>query len=344
MAKRPTIRDVAKAAGVSIATVSFVLNDRPGQAISTRVKQRVLRAAEKLNYHPSARAASLARKRTHNLAILFYKDHDLFGNQFYSRVLQGAIKEATRQQFNLLFAFVPEYSRKNGGLPKVIREDNAEGALFLRQIHPKLIADIQARSIPVVAVDQFPRGRNVNSLQIDNHHGGELAARHLAALGHKKIGILQGALDRPSVAERSRGFQAALVKHKIACPSSRILNCKALTFEAAYERARQLFGRGRNLSALFCVNDEMAAGALRAAHEAGLRVPQDVSIMGFDDVTLASYTDPPLSTIGVDKEGLGVRAVARLLELVEGKDRSVKRETMPVELVLRGSTAAPASG
>jgi DNA-binding LacI/PurR family transcriptional regulator len=151
MTKRATIKDVAKKAGVSIATVSFVLNKHPNEVISDKVKKRVWAAARQLDYHPSAAAAGLARKRTRNVSIIFYLDESPISNHFYSFVIQGAVKEAMEREYHLLFSYMDSPYKGPADLPKVIQERNAEGVLFMRQIHPKLVKDIQQRGLPVVA-------------------------------------------------------------------------------------------------------------------------------------------------------------------------------------------------
>lgn len=344
MTRKVTIRDVAKAADVSIATVSFVLNTRPGQAISEKVRQRVLREAKRLNYHPSATAAGLARKKTHNIAIVFCRNEQLISNQFYSFVIQGAIREAIFREYNLLFSYLPGPYRGYEDLPKIIREDNAAGALFVSEIDQRLIDDIRARGIPVVAIDHFPRLSKLPALDIDNERGGRLAAEHLADLGHTHIGVLQAATDRPSVAGRIEGFRRALAERKIRFSERKnVIECRALAFEAGYHRALGVLKRGTPLTALFCVNDEVAAGALRAAHECGLEVPKHLSVVGFDGIAMSAYTDPPLTTINVDKENLGARGIENLIKLMEEKPLPPGPQTVPVELVVRSSTAPPAA-
>jgi DNA-binding LacI/PurR family transcriptional regulator len=292
-----------------------------------------------LDYHPNASAAGLARKRTHNVAIIFYREQNLISNQFYSFVIQGAIKQAMESEYNLLFSYVDTAYSGPQDLPKVVREKNAEGVLFIQQIQPRLIRDIQGRSMPMVAIDHFPPMKDINSLQIDNRRGGLLATEHLIRHGHRRIGLLLAAADRPSIAERAEGFKAALGRHGLSSAAQpNVIDCGSLTFEDGYEKAHAILQRKRRPSALFCVNDELAAGVLRAAHELGLKVPAELSVVGFDDITMSNYTDPPLTTVSVAKEHLGRRAMARLLELVEGTDSQVKHETVPVELVVRSSS------
>jgi DNA-binding LacI/PurR family transcriptional regulator len=338
--KKPTIKDVAARAGVSSATVSFVLNNRPGQAISEKVRKRVLRVAEQLNYHPSATAAGLARKRTHNVAIVFYRDEQLISNHFYSFVVQGAIKEAIRREYNLLFSFLPDEYRGYANLPKIVRENNVEGVILVRETSPKLVRDIEARGIPVVVIDHFPPLTGVQAIEIDNHHGGRLAAEHLVQLGHRQIVFVHAALDRPSIAARGEGFRAGLQGAGLRFTErGNLVRAIDLSFEGGRAAAERVLARPGRPTALFCANDEVAAGVLRAAHLLGLDVPRDVSVIGFDDITMSNYTYPPLTTVGVNKEALGVEAMSWLIELVERGRRDPQTRLTAVKLIERQSTA-----
>lgn len=336
--KRATIKDVARRASVSTATVSFVLNANPKEAISEAVRRRVLEAARALSYHPSAAAAALARRRVRNVALVFYKDMDTITNPFYSFVVQGAVKEALERDYDLLFSYVDATYAGYQSLPKIVREKNAGGVLFMRRIEPRMVKDIRGLGIPLVAVDHSPRVDGIDSIQIDNRRGGALAAEHLAQLGHERLGMFMPRHPPPSVEERLEGFRLGLDKRDLGfSKSSNLIVTETFTYESGYQAARAVLAKS-TLTGLFCSNDEMAAGVLRAAHELGLQVPRDLSVVGFDDITMSNYTDPPLTTVGVVKEHMGRRAMARLIELVERTDDRVKTELAPVEIVSRAST------
>lgn len=340
--QRATIRDVAQRAGVSTATVSFVLNDNPNESISQIVRRRVLEAARAVNYHPSAAAAGLARKRIHNVGIVLYKDDDCIANPFYSFIVQGAVKEAMERKYNLLFSFVEATYRDVRDLPKIVREKNAEGVLFMRRVQPKMVQHIAALGIPMVFVDTYPTVRGKNLLQIDNARGGALAAEHLIQLGHTELAMLLPRDAAPSIEQRAQGFHAGFLElDRKFSRRANLIFADDLSAEAAHEAMLQAFAKRPALTGLFCANDEMAAGALRAASEVGRKVPRDVSVVGFDDIVMAKHVNPPLTTIGVEKEQMGRRALARLVELVERVDERAKVELAPVSLVLRGSTAKP---
>ena len=338
---RVTIKSVAEAAGVSIATVSFVLNKRAGQMISEPVKKRVYAAAEALNYAPSAAAAGLARKQTANVAIVFYGNDHLIANPLYSFVVQGAIKEAIAREFNIMFSFMEAGYKSYSDLPKIIRERNAEGVFFVRDVSGALVGDLRDRGIATVAVDSHPYVAGLNTLYVDNTQGAKMACRHLIELGHQDIAFLFGASDRPSIAERKRGFLDELKASDLGCDKRKVLlEAKELTFDAGYAKARAVLERRPDLTGIFCANDELAAGVLRAARELGLDVPKDLSVIGFDDITMARYLDPPLTTIGFDKEAMGRRGMSRLLDLVSGQGAATSsRELLEVGLVNRSTTA-----
>jgi DNA-binding LacI/PurR family transcriptional regulator len=338
-----TIKDVAKAAGVSITTVSFVLNRRSDMVISQAVQKKVLEAAEKLDYHPSALAAGLAGKRTRNLGVIFYLEGQPIANNFYSFIIEGIVKETLAQGFNIYFSYMESVYKGYPTLPKIVREKNVDGILVLGRCDPKMAADMKKRKIPVVAIDNFPDLKGVDTVQIENRKGGALAVEHLARLGHKKIGILAAALDRPSIHERFMGWKSEMVKHGNGPSEDLVFKADRLNFWGGYERTKEILAKRKDLTALFCVNDEMSAGVLRAARESGRNVPWDLSVVGFDNIIMSHYTDPPLTTISVAKEYMGKLAVSRVLQLIEGGNTKAVRLETPVELIVRESTAkAPA--
>ncbi len=339
MGSNPTIKDVAKKAGVSITTVSFVLNNRSDVVISERVKKRVLRVAREMDYHPSAMAAGLAGRRTRNLGVVFYLEDKIISNQFYSFVVEGIVKETIGKNFNLFFSYIDSAYSGYQSLPKIIREKNVDGVLLIGRSEPRMVGDIKDRRIPVVAVDNYPALKGIDTIQMDNRQGAMLATEHLIQLGHKNIGFLTVSGGRPSLEERKEGWRAAHVKNNLTANKDYIFESDSLTFFESYEKSIGILKKQKRMTALFCANDEMAAGALRAAHEVGRSVPGDMSLVGFDNITMSSYTAPPLTTVSVAKEYMGKMAVDRILELVENKELTPKRLEVPVELIVRQSTA-----
>src|SRR5258708_949865 len=164
MGSKPTIRDVAKRAGVSIATVSYVLNNNVEEVVSDHAKERVRKAVRALNYHRAAAAVSLATQRTRNIGIILYLGQSDVTNPFYSFVIQGIIREAMDRDYNLLFSYVESSYRDSRDLPKVIREANVAGVLFVGRLYPRMLCDIRDSGVAVVAIDHQPRIKNVASM------------------------------------------------------------------------------------------------------------------------------------------------------------------------------------
>ncbi len=336
--RRVTIKSVAEAAGVSIATVSFVLNKRPGQVISEPVRARVLEAARRLHYAPSAAAAGLARKKTTNVAIFFYRNDHLITNQMYSFVVQGAIKEAAEREYNVLFSFIDDEYRGYEELPKVVRERNIEGALFIQHVSAPLYEELKSRGLAAVAVDSHPEIEGLSAVYVDNERGGTLAAAHLSDLGHRELGFLYASPEHPSIRVRKQAFLAE-VKRCGQRGKVHLIDAGELTFQAGHRAARRALAEQPRLTAIACVNDELAAGVIRAARELGRRIPGDLSVLGYDDIIMAQYLDPPLSTVGYDKEALGRVAMAELVDQISRPDREPKPPAcVAAELVLRETT------
>jgi LacI family transcriptional regulator len=339
MTKRPTIKDVAAKAGVSVATVSFVMNNASGQPIGQAVRDRVQRAAKGLNYHPNASAAHLARRRTRHIAIAFFEEENLFSNSFYSSVVEGALKQALEQNYHLIFSYLRSDYRGKSDLPSVISERNAEGVLFIKRLIPDMIRDITEIGVPVVAIDHYPTTPHLSAISMENRQGGALAAEHLLQLGHQRVAVVAGALDRASIAERVEGFSEFLRGRKRGLRTrTPVLKGPSLTFEGGQLAALKGFKKYPDITGVFCVNDEMAAGVIRGAHELGYRVPEQLSVVGFDDIDMARYLDPPLTTIGVDKHQLGRMAMRHLIDRVEGTVTEVVEDRVSVQLIARGST------
>ena len=336
--KKTTIKDVAKEAGVSIATVSFVLNNRPGQVISQPVKRKVFEAAQKLNYHPSAIAAGLASKRPGNIAIVFYGNEDLVSNLYYSFVLQGAIREAARLSVNIMFSYMEEDWERNGELPKVVREGSTAGVIFIKQIHPDMVRDIERRGVPVVLVDHYPQMENVKAFEIDNFRGGQLPVEHLVALGHRDIAYIFASADRPSIRGRLDGFEDAMKRALLPVSADNYWECEEFTFYSARDLAMVKLLEENRPTAIVAANDELASGVLRAAQLLNIKVPDELSVVGFDNITMGNYTEPSLTTVSGDKEELGARAVRRLVEAVNENEDEALMEILPVELIVRNST------
>jgi LacI family transcriptional regulator len=326
-----TIRDVAREAGVSVATVSRVHNN--SSRVREPTRRRVRRVATRLGYAPHAAAQSLSTRRTSSLGVLL---PDLYG-EFYAELIRGIDQTAQRHGYHLLVASSHNDKRTieaalqamRGRVDGLILMAPAPGARLARRDLPELI--------PVVFLNSDLPGKAFDSIVVANREGAYAMVRHLAALGHQRIAMIAGPVRNFDAGERLRGYRAALRDASIR-PSHRLEVPGDFTQGSGFEACRRLLRDHPVPTAIFAANDAMAIGALSALAEAGVPVPAEMAVAGFDDIPMARYMHPPLSTVRVDISALGEHATSRLVAAVgNGRSHHHRRETLPVTLVVRDS-------
>ncbi len=328
------MRDVARLAGVSNQTVSRVLNAHPHVRDDTR--RRVLAAVQALNYRRNQAARTLVTRRSGTLGIIAYESA-LYGPTSLLYAIEGAARSAG--YFVTVAGLRDLDSRSVRDAVDRLRQQSVEGIIA---IAPKpVVADTLAQAaddLPVVGVGGG-QDKAVPSVQIDNAAGAGLATRHLLHLGHATVHHVAGPADWPEATERSDGWRAAL--HATGRPSP-YATPGAWTARAGYAQGRRL-ARDPSVTAIFCASDQIALGVLRALHEAGRRVPDEVSVVGFDDMPDAGYFLPPLTTVRQDFAELGRRSLDMLLArlVAAGPQAAPERVLLIPRLVVRGSTAPP---
>lgn len=326
-----TIKDVAREAGVSIATVSRVFNE--ARLVSPETARQVRDVASKLSYWPNAAARSLITNRTHTLGVLL---PDLHG-EFFSGVIRGLDMTARREGFHLLVSSS--------------HADTTELIAALRSMRGRIdglvvmAPDVDATErilggagpVPVVFID--PRGGSdeLDSVSIANYDGAAAMVRHLLALGHRRIAMVTGPETNADARERLNGYRDALREGGgVVSPDLELRG--NFTEPSGADAVRKLLRLADRPTALFVGNDHMAVGVLRALGDAGVRVPSDMAVAGFDDIETARYLSPPLTTVRVDRFELGARAVRRLIELSRtGLGTERQRYVLPTTLVIRES-------
>jgi LacI family transcriptional regulator len=328
------MRDVAERAGVSVTSVSHVINEtRP---VSYELRERVLAAMEELGYHPNRLARSLRSGKTHTIGTIVPDSAD----PFFAEVARGIEDTAFENGYSLILCNSDANLDKEAFYTDVLVEKQVDGILFLAAGgSTERILDLQQRGMPVVVVDRELPAVHVDSVVTDNAGGGWSATRHLIDLGHRRIGYIAGPSDLTLSEYRSTGYRKALEEAGIAVDENLVVR-GAFDFESGYRAARQLLTNSQRPTAIFACNDLMAIGAICAAVELGLRVPEDLSVIGYDDVPLASYSNPPLTTIAQPIYDLGVVAASMLLERLHDPGRPARRIVLDVELQIRRSTAA----
>ncbi|HWQ15214.1 MAG TPA: LacI family DNA-binding transcriptional regulator [Roseiflexaceae bacterium] len=333
-----TIKDVADAAGVSPAAVSLFLNDRPG--ISQATRERIAAAIRSLGYVPRAnnrRAASGAfvGMLVERLPLPVHADH------FYAGVLQGLQAEAERLGYNLALSVVDP---AQGGLPRLIAEQHAAGIVAVGggDITDALLDRVAEEGVPLVAVDNQSRTRSIDCVVTDNQQGAYALTQHLLALGHRRIAFIQGPAKYKSLGERYQGYCQAL--REAGLPLDERLVQPAISSgipRKGYREMQRLLELDPLPTAVFAASDRTAVGALDAIRERGLRVPDDISLAGFDGVALGEYANPPLTTVRTRTYEMGVAAMQRLDALIGGRAVAPMRLVLYTDLVVRQSTAPP---
>jgi DNA-binding LacI/PurR family transcriptional regulator len=339
-AKRPTSADVAERAGVSRTTVSFVLNERADMTIPTATRQRVIDAANALDYHPHGAARQLARGTSHTLGLVMLQTAEqVAGDAVLADTLRGLAAAARSKNYRVL---VETLEPRAGSYAGLLRAAHCDGLVISgpRNDDTDLIALVQD-GFPIVLQGSLP-GLDAPSVDVDNVAGARLAVEHLIALGHRRIGCITNApLAYTAAAGRLDGYREALAAAGLPFDP-------ALVTEGAFEPAsghravgelldRAPAGGDAPFSALFVASDVVALGAIGGLRERGIGVPADVSVVGFDDIALSAYVDPPLTTIHLPAHDLGLVAGRALLDRIARRPVA-ERTVLPIELVIRTST------
>lgn len=330
-----TIKDVARAAGVSVATVSRVYNT--SDLVRPHTRERVRQAAAALGYTPHGAARSLITSRTNTIGVLLPDIH----GEFFSEVIRGVDQTAQRHGYHLL---VSSSHNERPAVEVALRSmrGRVDGLLVMS---PEMDSEAAVRNLPagfpVVLLNPSGTDDAFDAIAVANHDGAYAMVAHLVALGHQRIGVIAGARRNHDAAERLRGYRAALADAGLE-PRPSWEAAGDFSEASGYRAAAELLARTPRPTALFAANDSMAIGALSAIRAASLRVPDDLAVAGFDDIPMARYLDPPLSSVHVDISALGERATVRLLHRVRepAEPRSRWRETLATTLVIRRSCGA----
>ena len=329
-----TIKDVAREASVSIATVSRVFNG--AAVVREETALRIRAVAASLRYAPHGGARSLITNRTHTLGVLL---PDLYG-EFFSELIHGIDLTARRSGYHILVSRSWEGRTEIEEAMRAMR-GRVDGLLLMS---PHIDADTLLNlpvNLPVVLLCSESKGHELDSVTIQNSRGARDMVGHLIAMGHSRIAIIKGSAGNFDAAERLRGYRAALREGGIG-PDKSLERDGDFTESGGYAAALDLLANDPRPTAIFATNDSMAIGALSALRESGVRVPEDIAVAGFDDIPLARYMDPPLSSVHVPISVLGSRAVGILLHAITHKDEHTReRVRVSTALVIRSSTGAP---
>lgn len=327
-----TIREVAHLVGVSATTVSHVINET--RYVSPEVRERVQQAIDQLGYRPNALARSLRRGETLTLGLILPDST----NPFFSQVGHAIETAAFHQGYNVILCNTEGDLEKEAVYTDVLCKKQIDGIIFISTgDQPDTLQDLLRQRIPVVVVDRDLLESETDAVLIDNLTGGYQATRHLIENGHQRIACITGPSYITPSAQRLAGYRQAAAEANLSIPESFII-LGDFHPDSGYEATRKLLERSLPPTAIFACNDMMAMGAIRAATEQGLRIPDNLSLVGFDDIELASFVTPPLTTISQPKDQIGQLAVQFLVERINEPALSPRREVLPTSLIIRQST------
>lgn len=332
MATRVSIKDIAAQTGVSFQTVSKVLKGQGTVAPETR--KWILEVAEQMGYVPNALARSLVNQQTATIGIVASDFSDYVLAQF----VVGAEREARRQEKSVIVAVIDEGGMDAERLIRILLEQMVTGIVLAApqlEQNPR-VREMLRGQVPVVSMYHVPGG-GFPTVGSDHARTGLLATQHLLDLGHRRIATIIGPQDRQATQTRLRGYQRALAGAGIEA-SPELVDESDWLVEGGYAATRRLLARVPDITAIFAQNDMMAVGVLGALRELGRRVPEDLSVIGCDDITLAAYTVPALTTVHLPFYETGEMAVQLLLDIITKQTTDSKKVLLPVHLVQRAST------
>ncbi|HDV5592614.1 TPA: substrate-binding domain-containing protein [Vibrio cholerae] len=328
-----TMKDIiARLAGVSTSTVSHVINK--SRFVSDEIAERVNNAAQQLNYAPSALARSLKMNRTKTIGMLVTTST----NPFFGEVVKGVERSCYHQGYNLILCNTEGDNQRMKASINTLLQKRVDGLLLMCSTLEGERLDVFDRypDIPIVVMDWGPILFASDKIQDNSLQGGYMAAKHLIECGHKEIGCITGPLIRHQAQMRYEGYKRALAEAGIAINPDWIVESD-FECEGGYQAFEKLYQRGKLPSALFVSNDMMAMGVIQAASQRGLRVPDDLSLIGYDDVHIAKFMTPALTTIHQPKYRLGKAAVDTLLYRLENPDTTAQVVQLEPTLVVRNS-------
>lgn len=334
---RPTLADVARRAGVSIATASYVMNARAG--VGERTRTHVLEVADELGFRLNRLATSLRTGRSRVFALVLAD----ITNPFYPELAGGVIAAAAEAGFEVFLSHCGRNGRLDGEEVRALCDHQCAALIFTSLVvsDGPLLAEAVPPDVPIVQTVRRIPGLQADFVGIDDRTGAREAAQHLVELGHRDVALLAGPSESSASADRVSGYRDALGAAGIELPGERLREC-SLTVESGYTAVQRLLaGSASPPTAVLCGNDLIALGAIDAFLDHGLSVPEDVSIVGYDDIWFSSSRLVELTTVRQPRHAMGEAAVGLALERLEDRDIEARDTILPHEFVPRGTTASP---
>jgi LacI family transcriptional regulator len=339
--RKVTSKQVAERAGVSQTTVSFVLNRAKHSNISEETRQRVLQAAEELNYVPDMTARALARGRNNNIALVMTRPHrQIFLDEYIPNVLTGLNQVMQQHDFRIMVEVIKDGVHAPSHISSLIQGREVAGVILREPIYGDVqqMLDYATMGVPIISLDDWNSG--INTVVVDHLDGVRRAVQHLINLGHRRIACISYApFGDPHATWRLTSYHDTLIQAGIQ-PDRRLLRYGEFDPETGYAAMQALLDLDTPPTAVFGLNDVMAFGAMAAIRERGLRVPEDIAVVGYDGIRLAAFSNPPLTTIQAPDIERGRLAGEMLIDMINGKLLQESFVKLPTHLVVRESCGA----
>ena len=335
--QRVSIKDVAKEAGVSASTVSYVLNNSPTESISAETRKRVMAAVQKLGYVPNLNARSLSSRRSNLIGVLIPQTEPgkefMFSNPFYGELLSAIEYTARQHGYHLLLSGTQE----DQGYANVARNRGVDGIIIVGTYPGENLNELKRMGVPIVLVDSYVTDDAFHTIGIEDKEGARMATRYLIGKGHQSIAFISGSIRENGVnMKRYQGYCDALREAGLT-PDEGAIYSGTVDYEYGLTAARQYLDRGRRQTAAFITADVLSMGFVKGLRQQGVCVPEDISIVSFDDVYLANMAYPSLTTVHQDIGEKGRKAVELILEAAQAKEHRHTECILPLRLVERDS-------
>ena len=338
MDKRSTIKDVAEKAGVSIATVSRVVNQIPGH-YNSETKKRIVKTIESLNYQPNLIARSLRNNKTQTVGFMVPELQP-----FFAEILKGVQFVAKKKGYSIVLCDTDYDPRQEAAYVDSLLERRVDGGIFTSgMIQSEHILRLKEQGIPIVLIEKFTTDPDIPGVLIDNISAARKAVKYLIELGYRDIGFISAPVEMVPFKDRFEGYKRALHENMIPYNSSNVHikdNIGRESLKDGYQLMERIIRQGNYPRAFFIVSDTLAIGAMKAIRDSGMKVPDDIAIVGFDDIEMASFCEPPLTTMAQPKYEMGVKGMELLVKAMSGVRLRKKEIKLEVELVVRESCGA----
>ncbi|TDT63380.1 LacI family DNA-binding transcriptional regulator [Fonticella tunisiensis] len=331
-----TIKEVAERAGVSPSTVSRVISDSP--RISDETKQKVRRAMEELGYHPNAIARSLVNRATNTIGIVMPRSaEDVFLNPFFPEALRGIAKCTHDEGFCVLLTTGNSDDEQIESLLSVVRGGRVDGVILMySKLDDPILEMLTEMNIPFSMIGRPTISEDINFVDNDNVNAAYEAANYLISMGHRRIGLINGSLNLVVSIDRYEGYKRALAKNKIELDESIIMSSEFVQ-EGGYESMKKMLSVENPPSAVLVTDDLIAFGAIRAARDMKVKIPDEMSIISFNNIPLADFATPPLTSVDINAYSLGYKAAKLVIDDIKGKKHKPSCYIVETRIVFRDS-------